>query len=364
MPTTVNQPLPVVRVGDLPSGEDAPRWLVEGLWGARSVGVIGGAPKCAKTWLGLDLAISVATGTACLGKYAVPQPGPVLVYLAEDALPVVRERIQGMARHRGLDFAGVDIHVITAPVLRLDRDPDRTRLLETARRLRPRLLVLDPLVRLHGIDENHAGEVAALLAYFRSLQRRLDVSVLLVHHTRKNAAGGVAAGVGLRGSSDIHAFGDSNLYLRRTREHLVLSSEHRAAPASPPVSLELVATDADTTHLEVVAELQDGKRRSLEEQVLDLLAQGAVLTRAKLRDSLAVQNERLGVALESLERAGRLGRTAAGWQRLDGSSEGAVPVPQREKENGTVLEHRSTPSSNEEPPCPASTSTKFALRSR
>jgi hypothetical protein len=325
MPVSLNQPLPVVRVGEIASAEDAPRWLVEGLWGARSVGVIGGAPKCSKTWLGLDLALSVATGTACLGKYAVPEPGPVLVYLAEDALPVVRERLGGMARHRGLDLAGVEIDVITAPVLRLDREPDRTRLLETARRLRPRLLLLDPLVRLHGIDENNAGEVAGLLAYFRSLQRQLDLSVLLVHHTRKNAAGGVAAGQGLRGSSDIHAFGDSNLYLRRTQQHLVLSSEHRAAPASPPVYLELVATDAATTHLEVIGESQDGsaqlsvdgRRRGLEEQILGLLAQGAALTRGKLRDALAVQNERLGAALESLERAGRLGRTPAGWQRLN-----------------------------------------------
>jgi hypothetical protein len=54
-------------------------------------------------------------------------------------------------------------------------------------------------------------------------------------------------------------------------------------PASSPVSLELVATDATTTHLVVITELQDGKRRSLEEQVLDLLAPGVVLTRAKLR---------------------------------------------------------------------------------
>jgi hypothetical protein len=279
--------------------------------------VIGGAPKCAKTWLGLDMALSVATGTACLGKYAVPEPGPVLVYLAEDALPVVRERVEGMARHRGLDLADVEIHVITAPTLRLDRDRDRVRLLETAKRLGPRLLILDPLVRLHGIDENHAGEVAELLAYFRSLQRQLELSVLLVHHTRKNAAGGAAAGQGLRGSSDIHAFGDSNLYLRRTREHLVLSSEHRAAPASAPVYLELVATDAEMTHLEVVAELQDGKRCGLEEQLLELLAGGSALTRAKLRDSLAVKNERLGEAIESLERAGRLCRTPAGWKRTD-----------------------------------------------
>jgi RecA-family ATPase len=325
MPVSADQTLPMVRVGEIKSEESAQRWLVEGLWGASSVGVIGGAPKCAKTWLGLDMALSVATGTACLGKYAVPEPGPVLVYLAEDALPVVRERIEGMARHRGIDITEVEIHVITAPTLRLDHDRDRTRLFETARRLRPRLLVLDPLVRLHGIDENHAGEVAELLAYFRSLQRQLDLSVLLVHHTRKNAAGGATAGQGLRGSGDIHAFGDSNLYLRRTKDHLVLSSEHRAASASAPVYLELVATDAEMIHLEVVAEIQDGstgltvdgKRRSLEEQLLELLAQGEALTRARLRDSLAVKNERLGEVLESLERAGRLCRTPAGWQRMD-----------------------------------------------
>ena len=140
---------------------------------------------------------------------------------------------------------------------------------------------------------------------------------MLVHHTRKNAAGGVAAGQGLRGSSDLHAFGDSNLYLRRTRERLVLSSEHRAAPASPPVYLELVATDDQTTHLEVVADLHENGRPTLQEQVLALLPEGTALTRGKLRDALSVKNERLGEALESLARAGRLRRTPAGWQRAD-----------------------------------------------
>jgi RecA-family ATPase len=309
-----DQLLPAVRVVEIASAEHAERWLVKSLWGDSSVGVIGGAPKCSKTWLGLDMALSVATGTPCLGKYAVPQPGPALVYLAEDALPIVRQRVAGMARHRGLDLAAVEMHVITAPTLRLDREPHRGRLFETARRLRPRLLLLDPLVRLHGIDENHAGEVAGLLAYFRSLQRELDLSVVLVHHTRKNAPGGLAAGQGLRGSSDIHAFGDSNLYLRRTHEQLVLSSEHRAAPAAPPVYLQLIASE-DQTHLEVIAKLHDQQPRPLQDQVLDLLTPGAVLTRAKLRDALGVKNERLGEALESLERAGRLRRTPAGWQR-------------------------------------------------
>jgi hypothetical protein len=308
-----HQPLPVIRIGEISHEENTQRWLIEPLWGASAVGVIGGAPKCAKTWLALDMALSVATGTRCLDNYIVPEPGPVLVYLAEDALPIVRDRVEGMARRRELDLGAVPMHVITTPVLRLDRGPHRSQLFETARRLRPRLLILDPLVRLHGIDENNAGEVATLLAYFRSLQRELDVSVVLVHHTRKNAAAGLAAGQGLRGSGDIHAFGDSNLYLRRSGERLVLSSEHRAAAAAPPVYLELVAT-AQTTHLAVIAETRDEHRRTLQDRVLELLAAGDVLTRARLRETLAVKNERLGEVLESLEQAGRIARQANGWQ--------------------------------------------------
>ena len=184
----------------------------------------------------------------------------------------------------------------------------------TAKRLRPRLLLLDPLVRLHALDENDAGEVAGLLAYIRALQRELDLSVILVHHTRKNGPGGVACGQSLRGSGDLHAFGDSNLYLRRVKDRLLLSSEHRAAAASPPVYLELAA-NAQTTHLEVLAGLQDEPAQSLPEQVLSLLADGQVLTRARLREALSVRNERLGEALDSLERAGHLRRTPGGWQR-------------------------------------------------
>ena len=149
------------------------------------------------------------------------------------------------------------------------------------------------------------------------MQRQLDLSVVLVHHTRKNAAGGVAAGQGLRGSSDIHAFGDSNLYLRRSRERLVLSNEHRAAPASPPVYLELVATSAETAHLEVVAELDGEKRGTLQEQVLGAAGAGRRANPRQAPRDASVKNERLGEALESLEQAGRVRRTATGWQRID-----------------------------------------------
>jgi len=69
--------------------------------------------------------------------------------------------------------------------------------------------------------------------------------------------------------------------------------------------------------LEVIAEFDNENRRSLQQQVLALLANGTVLTRTKLRETLSVKNERLGETLESLERAGQIRRTTAGWQRTD-----------------------------------------------
>jgi hypothetical protein len=45
---------------------------------------------------------------------------------------------------------------------RLDLESDRKALTETIDELQPRLLILDPFVRLHRVDENVSGEVAPL----------------------------------------------------------------------------------------------------------------------------------------------------------------------------------------------------------
>jgi hypothetical protein len=104
-----------------------------------------------------------------------------------------------------------------------------------------------------------------------------ECSQNLVHDTRKNIAECVAAGQGLPGSGDIHAFGDSNLYLRRTDQYLILSSDHRVAPPSSPIYLRLTVTEAAATHLEVISVPDRKNKRRLQEQVLDLLAQSDVL---------------------------------------------------------------------------------------
>jgi hypothetical protein len=77
----------------------------------------------------------------------------------------------------------------------------------------------------------------------RELQRRHAIAVVLVHHARKGA-GAIRAGQALRGSSEFHAWGDSNLYLRRDcGDRIVLTVEHRAAAAMQAVTLQLTQRD-------------------------------------------------------------------------------------------------------------------------
>ena len=184
---------------------------IDGLWGAEAVGIVGGEPKCCKSFLALDMAVAVASATPCLRRFPVARPGRVLLFAAEDALTTVRLRLEGICAAAELRLADLDLQVITAPTLRLDLELDRERLDDTVRALRPALLVLDPFVRLHRIDENVSADVAPLLAYLRGLQRHYQTAVVLVHHSRKGAAH-LRAGQALRGSSELHAWGFVELH--------------------------------------------------------------------------------------------------------------------------------------------------------
>src|SRR5260370_24751667 len=159
-----------------------------GLWSEQAVGSVGGEPKRCKSFLALDIAVAVAAGIPCLRRFAVPRSGRVLLYAAEDALHIVRRRFDGICDAAGVALADLDILVITAPTVRLDLDADRNSLADTVARLQPRLLILDPFVRLHRIDENATADGAPLLPYLRQLPRRYGVAVLVVHHARKGAA--------------------------------------------------------------------------------------------------------------------------------------------------------------------------------
>lgn len=306
MPSLPDAPLKVVQVACVEEGPSS-NWLIERLWASQGVGLIGGAPKSCKTFLALEIAVAVASGRPCLGHIPVREPGPVLVFAAEDQPAQVRARIEGLARARGADFQRMPLLLILEEEIRLDRERDIERLEHALQEHRPRLLVLDPFVRMHRQNENSATDIAAILARLRALQRRFQLAILLVHHTRKG--NGPVAGQALRGSSDLHAWGDSNLYLKKGQGAIRLAIEHRAAPAPEPLHLNLTG---DPARLEMTAPEARRPEADIQQQILDALRR-QTLNKIQLRAALQVRNQTLSEALQRLDTAGRITRQNGQW---------------------------------------------------
>jgi len=319
-----HEPFPVVPVHQVPPTPPTARWLIENLWSQEAVGILGGFPKLGKTWLALDLAVSVASGTPALGTFPVTHPGTVLVYAAEDNLRSVRDRVAAIAdmRSRPLDSLS-SLRLLDIPELRLDSTPDIDRLRSTLELHRPCLLILDPLVRVHSADENSAADIASLLGTLRTIQREYHTAVLLVHHLRKNGPVG-QPGQALRGSGDLHAWGDDNLYLHHRNGGLLLTVEHRHAAAPDPIRLELVKEPVP--HLRPAPPERPALEPDpgLEERIVSVLAQaGRAVDRETLRQALHSRNQTLSLALVHLRQQGRIERCAGGFRLMHPAS----PVP-------------------------------------
>lgn len=298
------EPFAVTRVAHVEAADPEPGWLIEGLWSEQAVGFVAGTPKSGKTWLALEMAVAVASGRPCLGRFSVPEPGPVLLFAAEDTAADVRRRVEALARARRVGLDRLAVGLITEPVLQLDRPSHQARLAATLDKIKPRLLLLDPLVRLHRGDENSAADTSMLLAYLRGLQRQFGVALVVVHHVRKGPLGG-QPGQALRGSGDLHAWSDSSLFLLHRNGGVELHAEHRSHPAPAPIGVELRTDPAHLAirPLESASEAPD----SLQQRVLAMLS-AASSTRAELRERLRVRNETLGRVLAELEADGRVRR--------------------------------------------------------
>ncbi len=311
---------------ELEERPQARRWMVEALWSEQGVGIVGGEPKCGKSFLALDIAVAVAAGVPCLRHFRPAASGAVLLFAAEDAGHIVRARLQGIAKAAGTAFETLDIAVIDVPALRLDHRADRQRLVETVERVSPRLVVLDPLVRLHGVDENAVADIAPILGFLRDIQRRFETAVLLVHHARKS--GGSRPGQALRGSSELHAWGDSNLYLRRRDKRILMTVEHRDAPGLDDLEIEL-ADDGGRPALrlcEKTPEDDPPEPETAARRILEILAEAETpLAQARIRKRAALRNATVTAALHQLVREGRVERIAGGHYR---------PVPRVAASNG------------------------------
>lgn len=160
-------------------------FLVEDLWPVQSLGFIASEPKKGKTWLGLSLAISIASGSTFLGQFAVSKTRRVLYLALEGQRIALNDRVGALARGLGIEPESLDDLIMSYRPRGIDlADPIwAAELAAVANENNVELVIVDVLRNAARIKENDASE----FAHFRILlEDTLRVSsVALLHHFTK-----------------------------------------------------------------------------------------------------------------------------------------------------------------------------------
>ena len=218
-----------------------PPCLVEpGLLPPQGILFVGGEPKVGKSLLVANLALSLAAGLDRIG-FPIPAARRVLICQFELPVPQFVSRLALMRRALG---TAADQHLLVdtrAVGHLLSAAQGLTHFVAAARAAAAEIIVLDPLYSTHDQDENDTRAMAALCQSLLRLRDASGAALVVVHHVRKSI-GRYEIGSAFRGSSALHAVGDSYLLLTRPSPQLPtleLRFQFRYAASQPPRLLQL-----------------------------------------------------------------------------------------------------------------------------
>lgn len=270
---------PIQTLSELLDGETRIDWIVDGIIPPHTAGILAGDSGVGKTWLMLDLAIAIASGTPWLGQFDVRQ-GTVLIVDEENAELLLRVRMLMLLKGRGLDAKNVPIHfaignaVDLAPVKGKRGEPimseSTRRLGKTINKIKPRLVMFDSLVRVNSAKENDSTEMSKVFSVVKGLMDRTGIACIFAHHTRKGRS---QSGQDIRGSGDIRAFADYTLIASKGKDKTI-NVLHDKSRWSEPVNPFVVSLVRQEESLSLVFDGQVKEKQDEYEFVIEQLSSG------------------------------------------------------------------------------------------
>lgn len=227
-----------------------PDWLIHKIWTRGSCGFISGAPKSYKSYLGLDMAISVATGTPFLNdpQFATGKPRKVIYVQEEDSLPLIMHRVGQIIEQKAPDSfwhgqlrlpyvtpddAPTDAHSVLSDVVThmpvpvdslamlirkgfvLSDVAWQAWLIEMIGEWGAEMLIIDTLGTTIGdLDADKSGPLnERVLRPLKNISEHTGCAIVIVHHNRKSTTDG-RSGQQMLGSVALHAWVESALYVQ------------------------------------------------------------------------------------------------------------------------------------------------------
>lgn len=224
-------------------------WLIEGLWVDKARGFIAGHPGTGKTWIALDMILSVATGTLCMSKYRPAYKAPCLLVEEEASRRNLQRRVHSMARARQIqpDQLSSVFH-ITQQFSNIPRDSQQ--IIDIILKYGIKLVVFDSLREVHSAKENSSDEMAVVLRAFKEISVVGNCAVVLIHHLNKsNGDTGTNKTVfeRMRGTGSLWAWRDCILGVEGEEDSRVAKCSFQFRDADSPAPIQITRTVGEMT---------------------------------------------------------------------------------------------------------------------
>jgi hypothetical protein len=189
-----------------------PIWLLLDMIPEKVVGFLYGPPGCLKTFIALDMGLSMATGREAWWERKIGRKGAV-IYISSEGIGGLKFRLMAWEQHRQVNADDAPFYLIKETINFMIRE-DIGKLIATVQAIKDLAqteilaVFVDTVSRvLPGAEENQQKDMTIFVAACDAVRQRFDATVIGIHHTNRQG--------GFRGSSVMPGAGDFLIEVRR-----------------------------------------------------------------------------------------------------------------------------------------------------
>ena len=227
-------------------------FLVDGLITDTGFTMMYGAPGTGKSFIAIDIALSVAHGIEWQGQEV--KPGAVL-YIAGEGIGGFGKRWKAWENHHGVKDEP-DLYLLPTAV-NFREEEDIARLVATIEDIGQRfsLVIVDTVARaIAGAEENSSTDMGLFVAACDEIKALTGGALLAVHHAGKDSSRGA------RGSTALLGAVDTSLMVGKSEDIVTLRTEKmKDAEPMDDINLKMLVVPASISETSVVLERTDEK---------------------------------------------------------------------------------------------------------
>lgn len=306
-------------------GGEGVSWLVDDWLPDKSITFLVSPPESYKTWLLLDLAVSVAAGVPFLGKFQVNNPGPTLIIQQEDSHAgltdrlalIIEQKLNALPKLGEGEWAvpampDIPVYVHPDRQLRFDNPKVLEEMEKQIAALKPKVIMIDPLYSTTATTDNYMADLANRMMVLKTWRDKYGCSFLIAHHSKKNLDPDSTAREDSWGSQFLNAFLEAGWQVRRnprlSPNEVVVRRHSKVMGNQSPISLTFdISTQYPMKYLVTARPYEMAPagetRQPAQANLLDLMQHGP-MTQSDLCSQTGKGRSTISRQIRQLEAAG------------------------------------------------------------